>query len=82
MEQIINYFNNSDAQFLNHIVICPMCQCENTIRIDREGAIKYSEGALIQNAFPNLTESERELLLTGICDTCWDLTMKDLDDDD
>ena len=45
-----------------------------------EGAIKYSQGAVIQNACPYLSASDRELLITGICDPCWDETMKDSDD--
>jgi len=32
----------------------------------------YEQGALIQDAFPNLTAGEREFLKTGITDEDWD----------
>ena len=48
----------------------------------REISISYEEydaylksGALIQNYFPHLTDSEREFLLTGITDEEWDEVM-------
>ena len=36
------------------------------------GWIDWQEGELIQVALPTLTEGERELLISGTCDTCWD----------
>ena len=32
----------------------------------------YEDGALIQDAFPYLTASQRELMLTGLTDDMWD----------
>jgi len=32
----------------------------------------YEQGALIQDAFPNLTAGEREFIKTGITDEDWD----------
>jgi hypothetical protein len=32
----------------------------------------YRQGALIQEAFPSLTVEEREMLLTGMNQACWD----------
>lgn len=29
------------------------------------------KGAMMQDAFPNFTPSQREFLMTGICDSCW-----------
>lgn len=37
---------------------------------------KRREGALIQNAFPNLSASEREFYMTGIVDEEWDELMQ------
>jgi hypothetical protein len=39
--------------------------------------IAYQNGALIQNAFPNLTASEREFYKTGITDEEWDAMFED-----
>lgn len=40
----------------------------------------YMMGALIQDAFPKLTASEREFILTGITDDEWDTMFKDEDE--
>ena len=39
--------------------------------------IAYQNGALIQNAFPNLTASEREFYKTGITDEEWNVLFED-----
>ena len=33
---------------------------------------RWKEGGLIQDVFPELDSSQREALITGICDDCWD----------
>lgn len=40
---------------------------------------KYQDGALIQDAFPNLDVNEREFLLTGMTPEEWEQTMTDND---
>jgi hypothetical protein len=44
---------------------------EVELDITDEQIMKYEEGVLIQNAFPNLTPSEREFLMTGITEDEW-----------
>lgn len=39
------------------------------------GFADYSEGALIQNAFPMLTMEEREFIMTGMTPEQWEETM-------
>ena len=39
----------------------------------------WKEGELIQRAFPNLTNDQREFIMTGITQEEWDATMKDED---
>ena len=55
---------------------CPFCGKPHSITVDRKeyytGAYLRGAGALIQNAFPNFTPSQREFIMTGICDKCWD----------
>lgn len=54
---------------------CPFCGKEHSITVPKAelkaGFIAYQNGALIQNAFPTFTPSQREMLMTGICDDCW-----------
>ena len=59
---------------------CPCCGLERSVTVTREAWIRWQEGAMIQDAFPTLTASEREILQTGICDPCWDATFDDLED--
>lgn len=40
----------------------------------------YRSGALIQQAFPNLTDSQREFIMTGMTDEEWNETMAEPED--
>ena len=51
---------------------CPCCGDVNSITVDKVAFDSWRNGELIQNAFPNMSSSEREVLKTGICSPCWD----------
>jgi hypothetical protein len=40
--------------------------------VTEEQIKKYQEGCLIQNAFPNLSPSEREFIQTGMTEKEWE----------
>jgi hypothetical protein len=42
--------------------------------VTQEQIISYENGALLQNAFPNLSSSEREFFKSGITDEEWQST--------
>ena len=59
--------------------VCPFCSKERKIVLEgdkaaeyKRGKVAYEAGYRIQDAFPSFTPSEREFILTGICDECWD----------
>ena len=59
--------------------VCPFCGKKrklvfNGAKADeyKKGRKAYEAGYHIQAAFPTFTASEREFILTGICDSCWD----------
>lgn len=59
---------------------CPFCHKKQQLVFAGEKAVKYKQGKIaygngmrIQDAFPFLTPDERELIMTGICDDCWNL---------
>lgn len=56
----------------------PISKLEHSMDLDitEEQIQKWQQGELIQNAFPNLTASEREFIKTGITDEEWDLAFK------
>lgn len=55
---------------------CPFCGNVNSIEVDTAKFVAWQQGALIQNAFPDLTPDQREVIKTGICPKCWDDTFK------
>lgn len=56
--------------------VCPMCGKSHGIWMKladwREGCRRVDAGAFMQDAFPKLTNSQRELLMTGTDSECWD----------
>ena len=44
--------------------------------------LDWSDGELAQVAFPYLSADEREMLITGICPTCWDKMFDDGEEDE
>lgn len=58
--------------YMTFLVTCPHCKEETGLRVPSAGAVEWQRGALIQDAFPDLGETDRERLLTGICQPCWD----------
>lgn len=56
---------------------CPLCRKQQSVFVKKEQLEKWENGMLIQTAFPELSVSQRELLQTGTCDTCWDNMFKE-----
>ncbi len=58
-----------------HVIVtitCKHCLTMYEIVVSRQGLIDYKNGMLIQKAFPELSASERELILNATCGKCWD----------
>lgn len=55
-------------------VACPMCGGnQKEITVNGEDLFKYNQGAFVQDAFPYLSDGDREqLFMTGICSACFD----------
>ena len=53
------------------ITSCTFCGEPNVITISEEEYTNYYiKGMLIQDAMPDLTATEREMLISGICPSC------------
>lgn len=62
--------------------ICPFCGCLTDIEVEVEQYESWAfGGVLIQNAFPALSATERETLISGICPDCQDDIFSDEDED-
>ena len=63
--------------------ICPMCEKTHTVEVDRQKYEQWHSGKLlVQEAFPELTPDQREILQTGIDGECWKRLWADEDECD
>lgn len=53
-------------------VTCTECKTQHDIKVNANDYTRWQNGTLIQIAFPYLTPGERELLISKICETCFD----------
>lgn len=54
------------------VATCPSCNNKRTLKVDFNSLHNWVMGSvLVQRAFPDLSDTDREALITGICDTCW-----------
>ena len=52
--------------------VCPFCGHVNKVKVNAADFWDWNDGKLAQDAFPYLSADEREMLISGICSTCWD----------
>lgn len=51
---------------------CLFCKKEYKIEVSEEGYLRWKHGVLIQEAMPEISKDDRELLISGICGKCFD----------
>ena len=49
---------------------CPFCGKVTEIEVPLIGYLDWEDGELIQNAMPNLSAEQREMLISGMCEEC------------
>ena len=54
------------------VTACPFCGHAHEVEVNEMDYLDWQDGELAQNAFPYLSADEREMLISGICPTCWD----------
>jgi len=54
------------------VVKCRHCGETHHMLAANEDLEAWENGELIQDALPYLTAGERELLISGTCDDCWE----------
>ena len=63
---------------------CHACHKDITVEVFQKDLDRYNDATNrehIQNIFPYLEASERELFLSGLCGSCWDELFMDLEDE-
>ena len=52
------------------LIICSFCGEVHTVEVNLAQYKAWQNGELIQNAMPDLTFTEREQLISGLCPKC------------
>lgn len=63
--------SNLGVAYVMNTVHCPGCEILSHVMVPTLGAARWIEGESIQDAMPELTPSQRELLISGLCDRCY-----------
>lgn len=63
-------------------IACPFCGADSIVKMRLASFEAWNAGALIQNAAPDLTADQRELLISGTCGACWKAMEECLSSDD
>jgi hypothetical protein len=54
------------------VVPCPFCAKSSEVSVPLSGYKAWQSGEFIQNAMPDVSADDRELLISGTCSECWD----------
>lgn len=52
---------------------CVVCGRQSELDVPIDGLTRYGQGLYVQDAFPDLTLEEREMLITGKHPECFDM---------
>lgn len=73
-----SFLINHDSWFEDYYpVTCKECGYVHGFRVSQYALRRWKSGMLIQKAFPNMLDWERELLRIGICGKCYDKMFED-----
>ncbi len=51
---------------------CTVCKLEYTLDLDTDKVIRWAAGEHVQNVWPELSRGDREQIISGTHDACWD----------
>lgn len=75
-----NSINAAKTRDMVGTVQCHMCGTTHRIAFNSDDFERWQAGDLIQRAMPYLTSGERELLISGTCESCFDHFFGDPED--
>lgn len=50
--------------------VCPFCGKEHSVQVMESDYLAWQDGKLAQHAFPYLSDTEREQMISHICPAC------------
>ena len=68
----LNTLENEDITKLTLQISCIWCKTKHDIVVNKTEYDAWQAGGLIQNTFPYLSASDREILISGTCGSCFD----------
>lgn len=67
---------DQDGKVLKHVSRlqrqCPLCGTARVFDLDYGALTRWENGAMIQDVFPDLPAGDRETIVSGICEPCFD----------
>ena len=69
-------------QFVTLHKQCISCHENFAVSVPAEGYVKWQKGDLIQDAMPEVSVADRELLISGVCGKCFDMMFPDSERED
>lgn len=61
---------------------CPLCGQPSEVDVPAQGLWDYEHGAFVQKAFPGLSAAEREMVMNGSHEACFNAAFAEPDDED
>lgn len=58
---------------------CCLCTTSVSFAVPLKGLYKWVTGSFIQDALPELTPAQREMLISRVCGSCWDSSFAEED---
>lgn len=71
-----------DADTCTVSVRCLSCQAKETFNVSYKAFVAWERGELIQEALPELSLGQREILISNTCGECFDGMFKNIEDED
>ena len=62
-------------------LLCRICSQQQEVIAPVAGLMAWEEGAFIQDAMPELSAGDREMLISQTCDDCWRMMFGDDEDE-
>lgn len=57
-------------EMINLEMVCPFCGQVHSVEVSEVSYVMYKAGELAQNAFPYLSATEREQIISHMCPDC------------
>lgn len=75
--------NDGEKDYEHYVVLraCPFCTKRAEVTVPSQGLWDWEHGTFVQTAFPDLNDSEREIVMTGTHQSCWDEAFPPEDED-